>query len=154
MVITRLVFSTKRVGLSKIMHCFSFFEKKKNDDSSKRSSRVFMAGKRVRECSQDLRVSKKHLFPDLETEAPVVCAIDFGTARTGYAYVFTKQPGISSTSEPSVVGSLVPRPTPCSCAFDLCVGPQMRSRSRSLGANSLARHTPGVCVSGVSSWKV
>ncbi len=69
-----------------------------------------MSGKRAREGSPDLTVSKKQLFPDLETEAPVVCAIDFGTARTGYAYVFTKQRGISSTSEPSVVGPFVRPP--------------------------------------------
>jgi hypothetical protein len=73
-----------------------------------------MSGKRLREGSPDLTVSKKQLFPDLETEAPVVCAIDFGTARTGYAYVFTKQRGISCTSEQIVVSPFVRPPDVCS----------------------------------------
>ena len=42
----------------------------------------------------DLKGSKKQLFAELETDAPCVCAIDFGTARTGYAYAFTRRPGV------------------------------------------------------------
>lgn len=52
---------------------------------------VMSAAKRRREEEEgNLAGSKKQLFADVETDAPVVCAIDFGTARTGIAYAFTK----------------------------------------------------------------
>ena len=40
-----------------------------------------------------LRGAKKALFGEWETDVPAVCAIDFGTARTGYAFAFTRRPG-------------------------------------------------------------
>jgi len=52
------------------------------------------AGKRSREeDSPQVSRLKKALFEDLETDSLVVCAIDFGTARTGYAYAYTRTPG-------------------------------------------------------------
>ena len=44
--------------------------------------------------------SKKALFEELETDAPCVCAIDFGTARTGIAYAFTHNPEEIKILEP------------------------------------------------------
>ena len=41
--------------------------------------------------SKNLKSCAPH---ELETVAAVVCAIDFGTARTGYAYAFTNKPGL------------------------------------------------------------
>ena len=56
------------------------------------------AQKRPREDSEDgsLQGSKRALFGQQETEAPVVCAVDFGTARTGYAFAFTQKPGANA----------------------------------------------------------
>ena len=44
--------------------------------------------------------SKKALFEERETDAPCVCAIDFGTARTGIAYAFTHNPEEIKILEP------------------------------------------------------
>ena len=49
-----------------------------------------LGGKRQRDGSPDLSVSKRQL----ESEAPVVCAIDFGTTFSGYAYAYTKLPDL------------------------------------------------------------
>lgn len=51
--------------------------------------------------SPDIRGSaRRALFSELETDAPGVCAIDFGTARTGYAYVFTRNPDEIKVKQP------------------------------------------------------
>jgi hypothetical protein len=47
-----------------------------------------------------LRGSKRQLFGEPETDAPCVCAIDFGTARTGYAYAFTRNASEIKVKEP------------------------------------------------------
>jgi len=64
-----------------------------------------------------LRGAKKALFGEWETDVPAVCAIDFGTARTGYAFAFTRRPGDnpphasqSSRACPSVCLLLVSSP--------------------------------------------
>jgi len=54
--------------------------------------------KREREAHDDSaedRESKRAhvVVPGVETDAPVVCAIDFGTACTGVAFAFTSKPG-------------------------------------------------------------
>jgi len=50
-----------------------------------------------RECKREAekRESKRAhvVVPGVETDAPVVCAIDFGTACTGVAFAFTSKPG-------------------------------------------------------------
>jgi len=52
------------------------------------------AGKRSREADAPaVSRLKKALFEDRETESLVVCAIDFGTARTGFGYAYTQTPG-------------------------------------------------------------
>ena len=51
--------------------------------------------------SPDKRWSaKKALFSELETDAPCVVAIDFGTAGTTYAYAFTSNPTEIKVKEP------------------------------------------------------
>ena len=44
--------------------------------------------------------SKRALFSELETDAPCVVAVDFGTAGTGYAYAFTANPTEIKVKEP------------------------------------------------------
>ena len=44
--------------------------------------------------------SKRVLFSELETDAPCVVAVDFGTAGTGYAYAFTANPTEIKVKEP------------------------------------------------------
>ena len=51
---------------------------------------MMVGEKRQRDGPPDLGVSKRQL----ESEAPVVCAIDFGTTFSGYAYAYTKLPGL------------------------------------------------------------
>jgi len=67
--------------------------------------------------SPDLRGSKRQLFGELETDAPCVCAIDFGTARTGYAYAFTRNAHEIKVKEPGgqEPGKVCARARACSC---------------------------------------
>jgi hypothetical protein len=51
---------------------------------------MMVGEKRQRDGPPDLGVSKRQL----ESEAPVVAAIDFGTTFSGYAYAYTKRPGL------------------------------------------------------------
>ena len=44
--------------------------------------------------------ARKALFSELETDVPCVCAIDLGTAQTGYAYVFTRNPDEIKVKQP------------------------------------------------------
>jgi hypothetical protein len=65
--------------------------RKSADRESDGCSSTSAAALKKPKVSKNLKSCAPH---ELETEAAVVCAIDFGTARTGYAYAFTNKPGL------------------------------------------------------------
>eukprot|EP00277_Geminigera_cryophila_P042466 CAMPEP_0173075664 /NCGR_PEP_ID=MMETSP1102-20130122/11820_1 /TAXON_ID=49646 /ORGANISM="Geminigera sp., Strain Caron Lab Isolate" /LENGTH=189 /DNA_ID=CAMNT_0013945113 /DNA_START=45 /DNA_END=611 /DNA_ORIENTATION=- len=91
--------------------------------------------KREREAHDDSaedRESKRAhvVVPGVETDAPVVCAIDFGTACTGVAFAFTSKPEIIKVLEP---GGQDPGKTFTSVLLDtdgkfLAFGPKARKK--------------------------